>query len=214
MMNISINPNQLYKGCIQASITHAVAVGMYPELNYEHSWDGINYSMNDSQGCRATITFHNEYIIAVFQDNEKMDWNIDALAFFNGASKEIIEIAQNEALQYVLEEVDGVVKPVVTAAFWGTWDRLNSVQSFDDIIKNGGHIIRLQLLPYNDAMNEWRDYYDLDSKQISLIQKLFDAKISSNDDEIILHDEEMKILYGDLEECLISLGELNIIRAK
>lgn len=214
MMTININPKQLYEGCIEAAVTHAVAVGMYPELNYEHSWDGINYCMNDSQGCRATITFHNKYIIAVFQDIEKVDWNIDALTFFDGASKEIIEIAQNEALQYVLDEVDGVVKPVVTAAFWGTWDRLNSVQSFEDIIQNGCHIIHSQLLPYNDAMNEWRDYYDLDSKQISLIQKLFDAKINSSDDKIILHDDEIKNLYGDLEECLTSLGELNIFRAK
>lgn len=214
MMKISINPNQLYEGCIQAAITHAVAVGMCPELNYEHSWDGINYCMNDSQGCRATITFHNEYIIAVFQDIEKVNWNIDALTFFDGASNEIIEIAKNEALQYVLDEVDGVVKPVISAAFWGTWDSLNSVQSFDDIVKNGGHIICSQLLPYNDAMNEWRDYYDLDSKQISLIHKLFDAKINSTSEAIILHDDEMKLLYGDLEECLISLGELNILRAK
>lgn len=214
MMEISINPKQLYEGCIQAAITHAVAVGMYPELNYEHSWDGINYCMNDSQGCRATITFHNEYIIAVFQDIDNVDWNTEPLAFFDGAPEEIIEIAEREALQYVLDDVDGVAKPVITAAFWGTWDKLNSVQSLDDIVKNGGHIIRFQLLPYNDAMNEWCDYYDLDSNQILLIQKLFDTKISSNGREIILNNDEIKVLYGDLEECLISLGELNIFRSK
>ncbi len=214
MMEISINPKQLYEGCIQAAVTHAVAVGMYPDLNYEHSWDGINYCMNNSQGCRATITFHNEYIIAVFQDIDKVDWNIDALSFFDGAPKEIIEIAKNEALQYVLDDVDGVVKPVITAAFWGTWDKLNSVHSFDFIVENGGHIIRTQLLSYNDAMDEWREYYDLDSKQISLIKKLFNAKLNSNGDKLILHDDEMKLLYGDLEECLVSLGELNIFTAK
>lgn len=214
MMEININPQQLYEGCIQAAVTHAVAVGMYPELNYEHSWDGINYCMNDSQGCRATITFHKEYIIAVFQDANKVKGNTDALSFFDGAPREITEIAENEALQYVLDDVDGVVKPVVTAAFWGTWDKLNSVQSFDSIVENGGHIIHSQLLPYNDAMDEWRDYYDLDSKQISLIQKLFNAKINSNGEEFILHDDEMKLLYGDLKECLVSLGELNIFTAK
>ena len=214
MIEININPMQLYEGCIQAAIAHAVAVGMYPELNYEHSWDGINYCMNDSQGCRAAITFHNEYIIAVFQDIKKADWNIDALSFFDGASEEIIEIARNEALQYLLAEIDGIVKPVVTAAFWGTWDRLNSIQSFDDIIKNGGHIIRSQLLPYNKAMIEWRDYYDLDSKQISLIQKLFTAKIDSCGKSFILHDDDIKLLYGDSDECLVSLEELNIFKVK
>ena len=163
---------------------------------------------------RATITFHNEYIIAVFQDIEKVDWNVNALSFFDGASEEIIEIARNEALQYVLDESDGVVKPVATAAFWGTWDRLNSTQSFADIIKNGGHIISSQLLSYNDAMNEWREYYDLDAKQMYLIQKLFNAKIGSTGELLILHDDEIELLYGDSDECLVSLEELNIFRAK
>ena len=210
MMELKINSKQLYEGCIQAAITHAIAVGMYPELNYEHSWDGINYCMNDSQGCRATITFHNEYIIAVFQDVDKVDSNTNVLFFFDDAPKEIIEIAEKEALQYVLDDVDGVVKPVVTAAFWGTWDKLYSVQNFDSIVENGGHIIHSQLLSFNDAMDEWRNYYDLDTKQISLIQKLFKAKINSNGEAVILHDNESKLLYGDLEECLVSLGELNI----
>ena len=182
MLEININPKRLYEGCIQAAISHAIAAGMYPELNYEHSWDGINYCMNDSQGCKATITFHEKYIVAVFQDIKKVNWNTDALAFFDGATKEMFEIAQNEALQYMLTNVDGVVKPVITAAFWGTWDKLNSVQTFDSIVENGGHIIRSQLLPYDNAMDEWRNYYDLDSNQISLIQKLFNAKIGSSDE--------------------------------
>lgn len=29
MMEINISPKQLYEGCIQAAIAHAVAVGMY-----------------------------------------------------------------------------------------------------------------------------------------------------------------------------------------
>ena len=214
MIEININPKQLYEGCIQAALTHAIAVGMYPELNHEHSWDGINYCTNDSQSCRATITFHDKYIIAVFQAIDKVNWTADALDFFDGAPKEIIDIAEKETLQYVLDSVEGSVKPVVTAAFWGTWDKLNSAQSFDSIVENGGHIIRSQLLSFNDAMDEWRDYYDLDSKQISLIQKLFNAKIGSNDDLFVLHDDEIKLLYGDLDECLVSLGELNIFRAK
>ena len=158
MIEININPKQLYEGCIQAALTHAIAVGMYPELNHEHSWDGINYCTNDSQSCRATITFHDIYIIAVFQAIDKVNWNADELDFFDGAPKEIIEIAEKETLQYVLDSVEGSVKPVVTAAFWGTWDKLNSAQSFDSIVENGGHIIRSQLLSFNDAMDEWRDY--------------------------------------------------------
>lgn len=212
MVGIDINPKQLYEGCIEAAIAHAVAVGMYPELNYEHSWDGINYCMNDSQGCRATITFHNEYIVAVFQDIHKADWNTDALSFFSEAPQKIIQLAKDEALQYVLEDVDGNVKPIITAAFWGTWEQLNSMQSLADIIENGGYIIHSQLLPYHDAIDEWRDYYNLDAEQIALIQKIFDQKMNSNGDPLVLQDDELKLLHGDIEECLVSLGKLNIFR--
>ena len=41
MIKIELNPKKLYEACILSSLTHAVAVGMYPELNYEHSWDKI-----------------------------------------------------------------------------------------------------------------------------------------------------------------------------
>lgn len=206
-MEINVNPKRLYEGCIFAAIAHAVAVGKFPELNYEHSWDGINYCMNDSQGCRATITFHEKYIIAVFQDADKIDIDKDALEFFDDAPDDVIEIACNEALQYVLEDVDSRIKPVITAAFWGTWDKLYSVQPFDEIVKNGGHIIHNQLLSYDEAMAEWRDYYDLDEKQNGLIKELYDMK-KSTDGPIFLDSNDG--LYGDMEEITASLGELNI----
>lgn len=209
MTEIGVEPKQLYEGCVQAAIAHAVAVGIYPELNYEHSWDGINYCMNNSQGCRAAITFHNDYIVAVFQDIHKADRNIDALNFFDGAPEEIIQIAKNEALQYVLEDIEGITKPVISSAFWGTWKQLKSVQSLDEIIENGGYIIRSQLLPYHVAMDEWRDYYNLDIHQITLIEKLFNQRINSHKEEwLTLEDDEIQLLYGDFEECLVSLEEL------
>ena len=134
----------------------------------------------------------------------------DALDFFKGASDDMIQIAKDEALKYVLEDVEGVVKPVVTAAFWGTWKQLFSTQSLVDIVDNGGHIIHTQLLPYNVAVDEWCEYYELDTKQVNLINRLFEKKISSNGNTVKLSDNDIQLLYGDIEECLVSLGELNI----
>lgn len=54
MNMINIIPKELYKRCLLAVITHAVTVGEYPKLNDEHSWDGFNYCINNSQGCRTT----------------------------------------------------------------------------------------------------------------------------------------------------------------
>lgn len=209
MIKIELNPKKLYEACILSSLTHAVAVGMYPELNYEHSWDNINYNMNDSEGCRATITFHKNYIIAVFQDSRCVDANVNALDFFEGAPQEIIELAKKETLQYVLENVEGLVKPVISSAFWGDWEALYSISSFDEIFEKGAHIIETQLLPFDEAMDEWSDYYKLDESQIKFIKYLFDKKIKEN--TFTLSNDDIQYLYGDVQECLISLKEMNIL---
>ena len=209
MTELRIHPKQLYEGCILAAIAHAVTVGMYPELRHEHSWDGISYCANDSQGCNAIITFHHKYIVAVFQDSEKADLNVDPLTLFDGAPKDVIQIAQDEALQYVLENVDGIIKPVITAAFWGSWQTLSGVKPFCDILEDGGHILQYQLLPYCEAMNHWRQYYDLNPMQEEFIRKLFRQRIHSNGELLVLTNDDMNFLLGNFEECLIALEELN-----
>ncbi|GGE81171.1 hypothetical protein GCM10007140_33440 [Priestia taiwanensis] len=50
--------------CILRSIAYAIGIAQYPES----SWDGVNYSMKDSEGAHGTITFHPKYCIATFQD--------------------------------------------------------------------------------------------------------------------------------------------------
>lgn len=103
MNKIDIEPVKLYNGCILAAIVHAIAGG-----GYEHSWDGINYNMNDGQGCRATITFHSKNIVAVFQSIKSYRNRKETNDYFRGAPEEIIEIAQNEDLQYVLDDANGI----------------------------------------------------------------------------------------------------------
>ena len=210
MEKISINPKELYQGCMFAAIIHAVLVGEYPELNHEHSWDGFNYSMNNSQGCRATITFHPQYVIAVFQDSQKINLSKNAYDYLNNMPKDILRIAEEEALLYVLDNINGETKPVITAAFWGTWDELCSNQSWDDILENGGYIINNQLQSHKDSLIQWDDYYGLNDGQMNLVESLFERKIIKGETEIHLDSEEMRNLYGEIEECEESLRELNI----
>ncbi len=214
MYEIPIEPRKLYEGCVLAAIAHAVSVGMYPELNYEHSWDEINYCTNDSEGCRAAITFHHDHVVGVFQNINQADKDTDAFCFFDGASEEILQLAKSEALQYVLSDVKGMATPVITAAFYGTWEQLFSTQSMHELMASGGNMIRTQLLPFQDALHVWQEYYDLDASQIELIHRLFHQKMNSQGNSVVLLHDDMKALYGDTEECLVSLKELNITVSK
>ncbi|MBO5779373.1 MAG: hypothetical protein J6R82_07385 [Clostridia bacterium] len=210
MTKLSFSPRKLYEGCLQAAITHAVAVGLYPEFNYEHSWDELSYSTNNSQGCRGTITFHEKYIIAAFRDDQIGNSPSDAMVFFKDAPEELIQLAQTETLLYLLLNVDGEVKPVITAAFWGTWEQLYTHQSVTDLCEDGGYIIGNALQTYEDAANEWRDYYELDDAQIALIDSLFQRKLHAGNQPVYLTEKDLEVLYGDVNECLVSLGELGI----
>lgn len=89
---------QLWEGCLLASIAHAIMVAHYPEQANEHSWDGMNYSIQDSSGTRGTVTFCSEYFVAAFrnEDSERVSHinNIkQAKEYFEGSPKEIINLA-------------------------------------------------------------------------------------------------------------------------
>ena len=131
---LHIDREQLWKGCILNSIANAIFVAHDPDLSHESSWDGCNYSMQDSQGGRGTITFHLDYTIVCLQDvnSERMDEWIDAANYFEGAPSEVLEIAKEEALQYVLEEVEGETMPFITAAFWIEESGAYSIDSFEE----------------------------------------------------------------------------------
>lgn len=210
MYEIDIIPNQLYKGCLLAAIIHAVAVSEYHEFNYEHSWDGVNYCMNNSQGCRGTITFDSEYIIAVFRDESQVDMDKDGMNLLDGIPDPILAVAKQETLQYVLDDMFGEVRPVITAAFWGDWETLYSSQSWEEILCNGANILHNQLLDDISAFQAWDDEYGLNNQQMELVQSLLQKKLENKDQLIKLSKDEMKCLYGDIDECRESLQELGI----
>lgn len=209
---IAIEPNRLYEGCLLAAIAHAVTVGEYPELNYEHSWDGINYSMNNSQGCRGTISFDEHHIVAAFRDEAYIDETKNAYDFFRGADSKIKKLAQQETLQYLLADVNGVAKPLITSAFWGSWDACYSQQSFDDVMKFGGAIISTQLRNRKSALQIWDQSYVFHDGQRELILSLYEKKLAiGKQDSIHLSKEEVTCLYGEIDECIESLRELNML---
>lgn len=182
---IKINPQKLYNGCIFMAVAHAVTVGEYPELNYQHSWDSINYCMNNSQGCRGTITFGKKYIIAVFQDTSVKTPYQNAMNFFKDAPEAIVELAKSETFQYVLENIDG------------------------EIIKNGAHILAVQLMEIQEALRACDDYYGLTDGQMDLILSLSKQR-SQTDFSMPIILEKTDVLYGDMSEIRVSMGELNI----
>jgi len=76
-------------------------------------------------GTWGTITFGDGRTVGVFRDEHSprsplgSQQPYDLAPFFAEAPAEIRVLAQDQALSYVLEEHEGIVQPIITAALWG-----------------------------------------------------------------------------------------------
>lgn len=208
---------KLKQGCILASIAHAIMVAHYPDLSNEHSWDGINYNIQDSDGSRGTITFDSEYCIGAFRNDnsDRIEIINDAKNYFLDAPKEVIAIAESETLQYLLENLDGNIVPNITTAFWGFGNNIFTKDSLEEMYAKGGFLLEKQLMDLSSSIEYWVEYYDMSQKQCDLLKKIFDKKINSKSENIILSQEDViKIGTSNIEglkESRISFGEIGII---
>ena len=208
---------RLYQGCMLASIAHAIIVTKYPNMSYEQSWDGINYSIQDSSGQRGTITFDDEFCVAAFRNDssERIAENLNSLDYFANAPFGVIELANSETLQYLLEEVGEITKPIITTAFWGS-DIIYSNDNIKVIMSNGANIIKNQLLDTEDALRAWQEEYEMNKEQIELLRSIYNRKIDNVNSKIVLSKDESKKLQaynrdGGFEESKISFSEMGII---
>lgn len=211
------NKEQLWQGCILASLAHAIMVAHYPYTANEQSWDGLNYSVQDSSGARGTITFSSDYVVAAFrEDNSERlkDSSMRASLFLEGAPIEVVQIAKNETLEYLLENIQGSVKPSITSLLWGTDHVCFSVDTQDSLFEEGGHLLEYQVLDFEEALEAWKEYYDMSSEQCGLLTSLYQQKIDRPMDAIVLSNKEIQAIGTDDEEGLaesrVSFGELGI----
>lgn len=216
MKPVVLNKNNLWNGCILASVAHAIMVAHYPELSYEHSWDNGNYNVLDSSGGRGTITFTDHYVVGAFRnDNVTRDDIPTALDFFTGAPKEVIELAQNETLEYLLEEdEDGTASPSITTSFWGDNNTITSIDNIVRMIRCGGYILERQFMDNGAAVEAWRDYYEMTYEQVKLLNSVYLRKLNNPNGKITLTKSEIKTIGTDnhegLSESRTSFEELNI----
>ncbi|MFC4410616.1 hypothetical protein ACFOZY_09345 [Chungangia koreensis] len=209
---------QIWRGSILASIAHAIMVSHFPEIANEHSWDGMNYSVQDSAGTRGTISFHSEYCVAAFRNENSYRMSsgeISSNVYFKGAPPQIIELAETEALQYLLDNVNGHISPVITTAFWGIKNQLFACDKHDLLIENGGFILERHVMDLSDSIDAWVEYYDMNEKQVTLMNSIFKRKISNPKEIIRLTDTEIDMIESenqeDLTESKVSFEEIGVI---
>lgn len=209
-----VTKNDIYSGCLIASISHAIMTNVYPELSYEQSWDGANYSIQNSSGLRGTITFENDFCVGAIRN--EMSSSIVGGEFIQECMRSfpsnVVYKAYEETLQYLLLEKDGIIAPYVTSVFWADYNTLHYEEKFIDSIKEDFTLFENILLPKKTAIEKWKEYYDMDSKVVELIDILYQWKMKDFLSPIELNEKQRKLIPGTFinNQCVEALKELNI----
>ena len=129
---------------------------------------------------------------------------------FSEAPDNIKQLADMEALQYLLFEIEGIVLPVATTAFWLDSEGLSIFDdSIDEFWKNGGEFIQYLLGPFGELKEYLKDYSDLSTEETALIEHLFDMKMKGN---LLITKKDLSGVdkksegYDEFMESLAELG--------
>lgn len=214
LMDYGWNHQNIWQGCILASIAHAIFVANNPDFAYEHSWDDDHYSTNDGQGCRGTVTFGQDIFMAGFRNEEFVEETIEASDLLIEASEKVKQMAINDTFHYLLDDVDGVVIPVVTTILWGDDSRVFSSHPYEEMMERGGSLLEIQASVYKIGLEYWEEYYELTESQLALLEKLYHLKIKKSSQAITLSHEDIQVLdtsnMEGIEESKISFSEIGI----
>jgi hypothetical protein len=173
------------------------------------SWDGPVLNINTHSGERMSICFTPERVVGAGYDVHSrrspfgrhykpfMGDRYDPLAFFVGAPEDVVVLAREKPLQYLLDDFNGIVKPFVTAAFWSEGDWLTAAEPWPLVLEHGAHVLRIQLMEPETALAEWQENYGFSDAQVSLPKALFDRRIAKPTGRVALNDAERRMLTAD-----------------
>lgn len=191
---------ELWEGSILLSIAHAIFVADAPELAYENSWDGFNYNLNNSQGIRGTVTFHPAFFVAAFRNDGVLSDSLDVEDYFNQAPEKVIQLAEEETLQYLLDDVNGETLPSITTAVWGEKEQSFSSHQFDEMLENGGEVLEIQSMNPTAAFETCEEEFEFTQEQLMVLKKLYHLKIAQPNETIILNQSDIKAIGSENEE--------------
>lgn len=202
----------VWEGCMLASIAHAIFVANNLDFAYEHSWDGNNYSTNDGQGSRGTVTFGQDFFVGGFRNEEFSVETTEAKELLSQAPQFVQETAEQDTFQYLLDEVNGAALPIVTTVVWGNDDQVFSSHPYDDMIEQGAHLLEIQASEYETEVEYWEEYYELTEQQLTLLKKLYHLKLENTARTITLSGKDIQALDAidveGIEESKVSFSEM------
>ena len=210
---MDISKELLFNGCLISSIAHSISTNEFPEFAYEQSWDKRNFSINDSCGCRGTITFYDDFCVGAIR-NERANqfyFGKEIYKIMKHFPKAVYDVLCNETLRYLLVNTELGDIPCITSIFWcdevlhhGTQNKKRLYQDLE--------LLNNMVLPDQECFSAVAELCCLQDQSMSLVKELHDVKRADFFGRIVLSEQQIRgIPGGNIKpECVESLSELNI----
>ena len=214
-LTFNITNKQIISSCLISSIAHAIMMNEYPDLSYEQSWDGENYS-KQFERYRMTISIKDDYCVGVIRNDEfrgVSEQAIDTLMNESEFPTKAIDLLKSETLEYVLmDSEDGMVVPIVTSLFYCSTERLLIISDDEESLSADVETFALFIASIEQQVEYWKNYYEMSEENVVLLLDLFKTKSEYFHTPIYLTYTQQKMLPGEdiNEECIISFAEMNI----
>ena len=213
IFNTNIKKEIVYNNSLIATIAHSIMVSTYPELSFEQSWDGYNYNTQESDGTKSTISFHPTGLVAAsFYPYSISKYN--GTDFFNLAGDEVLNIAKDDTLQYLLQKINGDVVPVISSGLWEVNNNIYTPEFTFHTLNNDFPSLERLLLEFEDAIEFWAEYYDMSDNQVNFLIDIYNKKLNYNKEIIIPNSDIYKFECDNkkgLLESYESFKEIGII---
>jgi len=207
--------SKIKENCILDAIVHALQNCIYPYFDYEKSWCDSNFSIINSEGTRATITFKSSYIvIGIRSDGIKNYYgDSDDNPLVKFAPQNVRDIATQQTLQYLLVERNDITIPTISAFLWIYDSKAVSFQSYSELMNSGLETIDYLLFGKDKLMDYWKEYYEINENQINFAFEMYNGYTNSITDSFTIRKETIEERYGHMvtRECIESFSEIGIL---
>lgn len=203
-----MNKKNMFERCLASSIAHAVMTNIYPDLDYEQSWDSNNFSIICNNE-RCTISFADDFCVGVvrnYEMNPHFGENIEKV-IMKGFPNKVVMLSKREALLYLLDDIYGKPMCCATDAFWCDANTTYFSDGFSS------KIVSLLLSDDKTFRDYIVTYYGMDLKTETLVAELLKMRLNNSPTHILLTKNHINRMPGEkiVSECVQSLNEIGFI---
>lgn len=152
--------------------------------------------------------------MASFRNEEFFEETIEANDLLIEAPEKVQKMAVDDTFQYLLDDVEGVILPVVSTVLWGDDRQIFSSHRYEEMMDRGSSLLEIQTSGYEAGLTYCEEYYELTEQQLALLETLYHLKIENPSQAITLCHEDIQVLdtsdMEGIEESTTSFYEIDI----